>query len=61
MSSQFSPKCTGGTSNTGPYPSNRWIVASALTDETSSGPKLSIANEPMTISATNSAPAIGAL
>jgi len=37
------------------------MVASALTEATSSGPKLSMAKEPMTISATNSAPAIGAL
>ncbi len=37
------------------------MVASEMTEATTSGPKVSIANEPSTISETNNAPDIGAL
>jgi hypothetical protein len=37
------------------------VTSVATTDATTIGPKVSIASEPSTISATNSAPAMGAL
>src|ERR1051325_5676714 len=59
--SQFPFGRNNGIWYSGPGPRNQRTVSVAITDANTSGPKISIAMEPRTISVTNTAPEIGAL
>jgi hypothetical protein len=61
MSSIGERRWNCGMSKTGPEPRICWVVIVATTEAHTSGPRLSIWIEPSTISATKSAPAMGAL
>src|SRR4029078_1051599 len=59
--SQLPLSWNGGILYSGSGPRNPRTVNVAMTDEKTRGPKISMAREPNTISATKTAPAIGAL
>src|SRR5215471_12836309 len=61
MISQLPLSRNNGIWYRGPGPRNPRTVSVAITDANTSGPKISIAMEPSTISATKTAPEIGAL